>query len=83
MPGRCHFTTHRFMMACGLNHCAVETLEQPKVGTVSEQYRDGTRSKRASCFKFADNQGRRQRGAKWWACIALGFRYLMTCSIKQ
>jgi hypothetical protein len=44
------------MMACGLNHYAVESLEQPKVGTVSEQYRDDTRSKHESYFKFVDNQ---------------------------
>jgi hypothetical protein len=33
--------------------------------------------------QFVDNQGRRQRGTKWWAWITSGFGHLITCLIKQ
>jgi len=59
------------MMTYGLNHCAVEAPEEPKIGTVLEQYREGTDDIRSGknrqpdaanlwvIEQFVDNQGRR------------------------
>lgn len=83
------------MMTYGLNHCAVEVLEQPKIGTVLEQYREGTGDIRSGknrqldaadlwvIEQFVYTQGRRQRGTKWWAWITLEVRRFITCLIKQ
>jgi len=83
------------MMTYGLNHCAVEVLEQPKIDTVLEQYGEGTDDIRSGknrqpdaaelwvIEQFVDNQGRRQGGAKWWAWITLEVRRFITCLIKQ
>jgi hypothetical protein len=35
------------MMTYGLNHYTEEALEQPKIGTVLEQYREGTDDERS------------------------------------
>jgi hypothetical protein len=41
-------------MNYGLKYCAVEALEQPKIGTVLEEYRDGTDDKRSGINRQPD-----------------------------
>ena len=47
-------TSQIFMMNYGLNHFAEETLEQPKTGTVLEQYRDATDDIRSGMNRQTD-----------------------------
>jgi hypothetical protein len=48
------FTSQIFMMTYGLNRCAEEALEQPKIGTVLEKFRDDTDDIRSGMNRQTD-----------------------------